>query len=43
MTDIVGERQCFGKLLVQSERRSDRSRNLRNLKRVGEAVAEMVT
>ena len=38
----VGQRQSFGVLLVQFERCSDCPRDLRNLDRVGQPVAEMV-
>ena len=42
MTDIVSQSQSLGKILVQSKHPRDRPRNLRDLNRVGEPVAEMI-
>src|SRR5208283_5139300 len=43
VADVVGQRECLSELFVQPERTGYRTRNLRYLERVGEAVAEVVT
>src|SRR5258708_24590855 len=42
MAHVMAQRQGFGKILIQFERRRYRSRHLRNLDGVGQAVAKMV-
>jgi len=42
MTDIVRQCECFGQILVKSERTCDRSRDLGDLDGVSETVTEMV-
>ena len=42
VTEIVGERQRFGEILVQAERASDRAGDLRDLERVGQPRAVMI-
>ena len=42
MTDIVSKAECFGKILVQSQRASDRAADLGDLQAVRQADAEMI-
>ncbi len=42
MTEIVGERQRLGQILVEAERAGQRAGDLRHFERVGEAGAVMV-
>jgi hypothetical protein len=42
MTEIVGERNGFGKVLVEAERPGQRARHLADLEGVGQAGAKML-
>ena len=42
VTEIMGERQRLGEILVEAERAGERARDLRNFERVGQPGAEMV-
>src|SRR5690348_7124670 len=42
MADIVGQRQRLREVFVQADRRSHGARDLRNLNRMREAIAEMI-
>ena len=42
MADIVSQRERFRQVLIQTQRRRDRSRNLGNLDGMGQTIAEVI-